>query len=183
VFHANTTKQDRRRLTKEHLERRTVALTETLHKIAEDIPLRPPERITKRKSKKKKTVRAGQETLRKTAQKTGTLRSRRNAWSKMLQEHKHHMAQIVKEEKNKWAEETKNIETDLKEGDWAALWKINRSRKEKKADNMPKSYTDEDGKHIWKRDQVMEHIRKEAHAIAEPEDRPPTRKRTRSSNK
>jgi hypothetical protein len=89
-FRAHTNRHDRRRLTNEHLERRTIAFTETLHVIAEGIPLRPPERNTTRKSKERKTVRAGTKTLRKTAQKAGTLRSRRNAWSKMLQEHEHH---------------------------------------------------------------------------------------------
>jgi hypothetical protein len=38
---------------------------------------------------------------------------------------------------------------------------------------MPMYYTNENGEQIWKRDQVKEHIRKEAHAIAEPDDRPP----------
>ncbi len=36
-------------------------------------------------------------------------------------------------------------------------------------DNTPYSFTAEDGKHIWKHQEVMDHIRAEAHAIAEPE--------------
>jgi hypothetical protein len=129
-FRARADGNDRRRLTKEHLERRTIAFTETLHGIAEEIPLRLPERITTRKSKERRTVRA--KTLRKTAQKAGTLRSRRNAWSKMLQEHEQLMRNVAEGEKSKWEEETEKIEEDLQEGDWAALWKRNKSKEREK---------------------------------------------------
>ena len=55
----------------------------------------------------------------------------------MLQEHANQMTEIVEEEKARWEKETNKIEEELKEGDWAGLWKRNRSKKTKREDNMP----------------------------------------------
>jgi hypothetical protein len=128
-------------------------------------------------------VTVGKAALRQTAEAEGTKEARRNLWERLITDHKVFMEDVVEEEQRKWKRETKKIEHDLKEGDWSSLWKRNRSKRPHPQDTIPKSYTGANNKHLRKRDEVLEHIRREAHAIAEPEDSPKARRWTSDSSR
>jgi hypothetical protein len=125
----------------------------------------------KKKSKVKPAI------IKMTANRTGTVAERRNAWSKIIMTHKNEMNGLIRKEQATWRKETEKIEEELKEGDWTGLWAQQKAKKPKPTAHNPLSYTkarQEDGKqdHIWKKEEVMEHIRTETHAIAEPPEVP-----------
>ena len=143
-------------------------LNEALLRAAEVIPTRrprpaPPRQPKKRNDKLKEAMHAA-------SARTGDRITRRTMWEELLESDSNRIKEAVHLEKEKWLQETSSIKADLEEGDWQSLWKHKRRKLGRPQDMTPFSFTDENGNHIWEKNDVMNHVRNEAHLIAEPGD-------------
>jgi hypothetical protein len=178
-----------------HLQCRAREFNTILNGLSEQIPLRKPGRMKGRQEGPTPRSKVSPFIRKQTANKEGSVKERRNAWAKILLTHKEDMRDLVQQEKDTWKKETAKIEEELKEGDWTGLWARQKNKKPNPKDNTPNSFTnkvvveckhqemEEDGTvadppkkviHIWKKREVMNHVKTEAHAIAEPPRAPTT---------
>ena len=111
---------------------------------------------------------AAHRAMRLTRSRSSTLPERRSAWSKALDENEAEMEVAVREENEEWDRLTQEVDEELERGDWCALWKLLASKKDRPPDMMPKSFTDDKNKHIWKKKEVLQHVADEVGAIAAP---------------
>ena len=151
-----------------HMNKAATKLNKTLIKAAAKVPCTRPRRRDDSRRRGKKKAKTTCSLLQATSNRAGTRQSRRSAWAEMQADAEEESNAMIDRENREWAEAMTNVKEDIQRGNWTELWKLKKAKLDKLQDMTPYSFTDDQGRHIWNRKEVMQHIKTEAHLIAEP---------------